>query len=172
MGSPFLGEIRMFGGNFAPVGWAFCDGQTLAIAENDALFFLLGTTYGGDGVTTFNLPDLRGRVPVHQGTLAGGSSYTIGEIGGLESVTVTVNQMPGHVHPALCSSAGATSPRPAGGVWAVGDVFAFTPGASVNGTMNPGAVGAAGGSQPHDNMVPFLAINFIIAVSGIFPSQN
>ena len=172
MGSPFVGEIRMFGGNFAPQGWAFCDGQILAIAQNDALFALLGTTYGGDGVTTFNLPDLRGRVPVHQGNLSGGSGYTIGEIGGLESVTVTVNQMPGHVHPALCSSAGATSPRPAGGVWAVGDVFAFTPGANANGTMNAGAVGAAGSSQPHDNMVPFLAINFIISLFGIFPSQN
>jgi microcystin-dependent protein len=172
MGSPFIGEIRMFGGNFAPQGWALCDGQTLAVAEYDALFILLGTTYGGDGVTTFNLPDLRSRVPVHQGTPSGGSTYTLGEQGGVESVTLTVNQMPGHAHPAVCSSAGATSPRPAGGVWAVGDVFAFTPGANVNGTMNAGAVAAAGGSQPHDNMVPFLAINFIISLFGIFPQQN
>lgn len=172
MGSPFVGELRMFGGNFAPQGWAFCDGQTLAISENDTLFALLGTTYGGDGVTTFNLPDLRGRVPVHQGTLSGGNSYVLAQQGGAESVTLTVNQMPGHFHPAQCSSAGATSPRPAGGVWAVGDVFAFTPGANANGTMNPGAVAAAGGSQPHDNMVPFLAINFIISLFGIFPPQN
>ena len=173
MSSPFIGEIRMFAGNFAPAGWALCDGQPLAIAEYDTLFNLIGTTYGGDGQQTFNLPDLRGRVPVHQGTLSpGNSTYVLAQQGGVESVTLTVNQMPGHAHSAVCSSAGATSPRPAGGVWAMGDVFAFTPGANVNGAMNPGAVGAAGGSQPHDNMVPFLAINFIISLFGVFPSQT
>lgn len=173
MSSPYIGEIRMFGGNFAPAGWALCDGQTLAIAENDSLFTLIGTTYGGDGQATFNLPDLRSRVPVHQGTLAGtGSTYDLGQNGGEENVTLTVNQIPAHVHPAWCNSASASSPSPAGGVWAAGNVVAFTPGANANANMNPGVAGIAGGSQPHDNMVPFLTINFIISLFGVFPSQN
>ncbi len=170
MSSPFIGEIRMFGGNFAPQGWAFCDGATMAISENDALFALIGTTYGGDGQSTFNLPDLRGRVPVHQGTLnGGGSTYTMGEMGGVESVTLTLNQIPAHRHGAVANSAGASSPSPAGGVWAAGNVVAAVPGASANATMNPNAVAGAGGSQPHDNMVPFLTINFIISLFGVYP---
>jgi microcystin-dependent protein len=169
--SPYVGEIRMFAGNFAPAGWALCQGQTMAISENDVLFNLIGTTYGGDGQTTFNLPDLQGRVPVHQGTLAGGSSYVIGEKAGEESVTLTVNQIPAHVHPALCNSTSGSSPSPAGGVWAAGSAVAFTPGATAD-KMNTGVVGAVGGSQPHDNMVPFLAINFIISLFGVFPSQT
>jgi microcystin-dependent protein len=171
MSQPFVGEIRMFAGNFAPAGWAICAGQLLAIAENDTLFNLIGTTYGGDGQSTFALPDLRSRVPVHMGTLAGGSSYTIGQFGGEEAVTLTVNQTPAHTHPAQCSTA-ATSPSPAGGVWAASDVADFTPGANANAAMSPGAVGAAGGSQPHDNMVPHLPINFIISLFGIFPVPN
>jgi len=172
MSQPFIGEIRMFGGNFAPAGWALCDGQALAISENEALFALIGTTYGGDGLSTFNLPDLRGRGPVHQGTLNGGSTYTLGEMAGVESVTLAVNQIPAHTHSAQGNSVGASSPSPAGGVWAAGAVVAAAPGASANTTMNPNAVGQAGGSQPHDNMVPFLVINFIIALFGIFPPQN
>jgi microcystin-dependent protein len=172
MSTPFIGEIRMFAGNFEPSGWAICDGRLLAIAENDALFTLIGTTYGGDGQSTFALPDLRSRVPVHMGTLTGGGTYTIGQFGGVETLTLTVNQTPAHSHPAQCSAVAATSPSPAGGVWAAGDLAAFTAGANANATMNAGAVSAVGGSQPHDNMVPFLAINFIISLFGIFPTQN
>ena len=173
MSSPFIGEIRMFGGNFAPQGWAFCNGALMAIAENDALFTLIGTTYGGDGQETFGLPDLQGRVPVHQGTLqSSGTTYNIGEKAGVESVTLTVNQIPAHRHSAQANSTGASSPSPAGGVWAAGNVVALTPGANVNANMNPNALGASGGSQPHDNMVPFLTINFIISLFGVFPSQT
>jgi len=173
MSQPFIGEIRMFGGNFAPAGWALCDGATLAIAENDVLFNLIGTTYGGDGQSTFNLPDLRGRAPVHQGTLpSSGTLYSLGETGGVESVTLTLNQVPAHSHSAQANSTGASSPSPAGGVWAAGNVVAAAPGGSANANMNPNAVGQAGGSQPHDNMVPFLTINFIISLFGVFPSQT
>jgi len=171
MSQPFVGEIRMFAGNFAPAGWAICDGALLAITENETLFNLIGTTYGGDGQSTFALPDLRSRVPVHMGTLSGtGSQYTLGQSGGEETVTLTAIQTPAHSHPAQCSAVAAATPSPAGGVWAASDVVAFTPGANANTTMNVGAVGATGGTQPHDNMVPFLAINFIISLFGVFPT--
>jgi len=173
MSQPFLGEIRMFAGNFAPVGWAFCQGQTLSIAENTALFSLLGTTYGGDGVNTFALPDLRGRVPVHQGQGPGLSAYIIGELAGAEAVTLISSQMPIHSHVAQGNGGTGTAHVPAGQVWA-GTAAAkqFVPGASANGTMNPQSLGAAGGSQPHDNMLPYLVVNFIIATNGVFPSRN
>jgi len=170
MSNPFVGEIRMFGGNFAPLGWAFCDGTLLSISEYEVLFNLIGTTYGGDGQNTFALPDLRGRVPIHQGSNQG-STYVIGQLGGAESVTLTPNQLPAHSHQALVSSSAATSNTPVGNVWAnwtgaqYSDLGADT-------TMNPAAIGPVGGNQPHDNMVPFLAVNFIISLFGVFPSQN
>jgi microcystin-dependent protein len=161
----------MFGGNFAPVGWAFCQGQLLPISENETLFQLIGTTYGGDGQLTFALPNLQSRVPVHMGTGAG-VSYVLGQAGGVETVTLTVNEIPAHSHaPAANTSGNSTSP--AGAVWAGNsDVAQFAVPGSINGQMNAGAVQAAGGSQPHDNRIPFLAVNFIISLFGIFPSQS
>ncbi len=167
MGSPFIGEIRMFGGNFAPAGWAFCDGQLLPISENTALFNLIGTTYGGDGQSTFALPDLRGRVPVHQSTF-----YTIGQVGGVETVTLTTNQMPAHGHAAQASTDQGTQGNPAG------NVLANSQGAKPyiedvpTGAMSAQSIGPAGGSQPHDNLAPFLCVSFIISLFGIFPSQT
>jgi microcystin-dependent protein len=170
MGTPYVGEIRMFAGNFAPAGWAFCDGAQLAISENDVLFQLIGTTYGGDGQETFNLPNLASRVPVHMGTGAG-SSYVIGQSGGVESVTLTTTQIPVHSHVPQCSSAAATNAGAQNDVWAVVGNSQYSAGApSV--TMSPDALAASGGSQPHDNMVPYLVINFIISLFGIFPSQT
>ena len=165
MSQPFIGEIRMFGGNFAPQGWMFCDGSILAIAENDALFALIGTTYGGDGQTTFALPDLRSRVPMHQG-----NGHTLGEMSGAETVTLNVNQLPSHGHvPQASNAGGATSP--AGNVWANSAALQFAPSNSPLQPMNQGVMGTAGGSQPHDNMLPFQAVSFIISLFGVFPSQ-
>jgi microcystin-dependent protein len=172
MSTPFVGEIRMFGGNFAPVGWAFCNGQLIAIAENDTLFNLIGTTYGGDGVTTFGLPDLQGRVPIHQGTGSDGTPYVIGERSGVESVTLTTNQMPIHTHPFLASTDPGTIGDPANQFLATsGQVKIYTPFPPTI-PMNANSASAAGGSQPHDNMMPFLVVSFIISLFGIFPSQN
>jgi len=166
MSQPFIGEIRMFGGNFAPQGWMFCDGSILAIAENDALFALIGTTYGGDGQTTFALPDLRSRVPMHQG-----NGHTLGEMSGSETITLTVNQLPSHSHvPQASNAGGATSP--AGNVWANSAALQFAPSNSSLQPMNQGVMGTAGGSQPHDNMLPFQAVSFIISLFGVFPSQG
>jgi microcystin-dependent protein len=169
MASPFVGEIRMFGGNFAPAGWAFCSGQLLAISENDTLFTLIGTTYGGDGQSTFALPNLQGRLPLHQG-----SGFVIGQADGVESVTLTTQQIPIHIHVPQCQTANNQQQSPGNGLWAATapattQIYANTAPAAA---MNPGAVGSAGGSQPHDNMMPFLAVNFIISLFGIFPSQN
>lgn len=175
MADPFMGEIRMFGGTFAPVGWAFCAGQTLSIAQYEALFTLLGTTYGGDGVTTFNLPDLRGRIPLHQGTAPGGSQRVMGEAGGAEQVAVTVAQMPAHTHAASAQSGNGTQAGPGNGVWAReldANLKPFSATQTPSGTMNAACVGAVGGSQPHENRMPFLAVNFIIALEGIYPSQG
>src|SRR5579864_555609 len=171
MGTPYVGEIRMFAGNFAPAGWALCQGQTLAISDNDVLFNLIGTTYGGDGQTTFNLPNLASRVPVHAGT-GGGSSYIIGQAAGAESVTLTTSQIPAHSHAPLCNSGAGGQAGPSGGVWA--QLATNPPYANVAPTLAMGAnaIGSTGGSQPHDNMVPFLVINFIISLFGIFPSQT
>lgn len=173
MGQPYVGEIRMFAGNFAPVGWKLCDGQLLAIAENETLFQLIGTTYGGDGQSTFALPDLRSRVPVHMGQGLG-SSYPIGQTGGGETVTLTVNQIPSHGHVANASAGQGTSDLPNGRLWAAPSepsAKLYASGAP-NSSMHPSIVGPVGGSQPHENMPPFLAINFIISLFGIFPSAT
>jgi microcystin-dependent protein len=169
MTEPFIGEIRLFGGNFAPQGWLFCNGALLPIADFDTLFTLIGTTYGGDGLETFALPDLQGRGPVHAGSLAGGSTYTLGEEAGVESVTLLPQQLPQHSHPATAGGA-PTAIAPTGATWSTQatNAFASGPGAA---PMAGAAIGSAGGSQPHDNMPPFLAITYIIAYAGIFPPQ-
>ena len=157
----------MFTGNFAPQGWMLCQGQTLAISENDVLFQLIGTTYGGDGQTTFNLPNLSSRVPMHQGP-----GFVVGQMAGEEAVTLTVQQIPQHTHPMLCNSASSSSPTPAGSYWGAASSNAYVAGTSVNGAMNPATVGPTGGNQPHDNLMPYLAINFIISLYGVYPSQS
>jgi microcystin-dependent protein len=168
MAQPYVGEIRMFAGNFAPAGWAFCAGQLVPIFENETLFQLIGTTYGGDGESTFALPDLRGRIPVHQG-----QGYTIGETGGSEEVTLTLNQIPLHTH-TLFASAGPAEPTagPNGSLLAASP--ANTPYSVVppHVAMNAAAVTVQGGSQPHDNVAPYLCVNFIISLFGIFPSPT
>jgi microcystin-dependent protein len=165
---PFLGEIRMFGGNFAPQGWATCDGQILPIAQNTALFSLLGTTYGGNGQTTFALPDLRGRLPVHIG-----GGLTIGQAGGSETVILTTTNLPAHTHTANAASA-ATTLSPAGQYWAADPGANVAPyAAAPDGRVMSGtAIGAQGGNQPHANMQPFLAVTLIIALEGIYPSRS
>lgn len=166
MAQPYVGEIRMFGGNFAPAGWAFCDGSLLAISQFDTLFNLIGTTFGGDGQSTFALPDLRGRVPLHQG-----NSFVIGQRAGEESHTLNLSEIPSHSHPARVTSGPGTTQSPAGEVWAQWSSPQFSDQAP-NAPMNAGAVSTVGGGQPHENMVPFLAVTFIISLFGIFPSQN
>ena len=171
MAEPFIGEIRLFGFNFAPRGWAMCNGQLLAISQNTALFSLLGTNYGGDGVRTFALPDLRSRVAIHEGQGSGLSPYTIGEAGGAETVTLTVGQMPSHAHYLKVSGAAATSTTPSGNVLARATANVY--GANSDGSkMHAGTIPVTGGSQPHTNVQPFLAVNFCIALQGIFPSRN
>jgi microcystin-dependent protein len=170
MAQPFIGEIRMTGFNFAPVDWLLCQGQLLSISENEALFTLIGTTYGGDGVNTFALPDLRGRVPVHQGS-SGAGTYVIGQLGGSETVTLLTNDIPSHTHILSAQSGVGSQPSPSGGVWASSALDQFST-ASPTATMAPGQVELTGGSQPHDNMAPYLCINFIIAAYGIYPSQS
>jgi microcystin-dependent protein len=181
MTDQYLGEIRMFGGNFAPQGWAFCNGQTLSIAENDALFVLLGTTYGGDGQTSFGLPDLRGRLPMHQGSGAGLTPRTIGAASGTETVTLTINTIPAHSHGMTATTAvgSVTGPGPTAlpatptGGTAVNTLY-VVPGSStiVQTPMASTSVTPTGGGLPHDNMMPFLCTSFIIALTGIFPSRN
>jgi microcystin-dependent protein len=172
MSSPFVGEIRIFAWNFAPAGWAMCDGQLMPISENEALFNLIGTTYGGDGQSTFALPDLRGRFAVHQGHGNGTSSYTLGEQTGTETVTLTVQQLPAHSH-AANAAIGGNDLSPGGHLWSTdadGNTAAYHD--TSNAQMAPGAIGPVGGSQPHDNMQPFLAITFIISLFGVFPIQG
>jgi len=171
MSSPFVGEIRMFGGNFAPAGWAFCDGQALPISENDVLFTLIGTTYGGDGQQTFNLPDLRGRLPMHMGTGPGGSARTIGEMGGVESVTLTTQQIPIHNHAPLAVSGSGNQSTPQNGAWA-GAATSLYSSSAPNLAMNNTLINGAGGNQPHENLMPYLTISFIISLFGIYPTQN
>jgi microcystin-dependent protein len=174
MSEPFIGEIRMVGFNFAPRGWALCNGQLLSISQNTALFSLLGTTYGGNGQTTFGLPDLRSRVPLHQGQGPGLSNRTLGEQSGQEAVTLTTAQLPAHTHPAQCSSLNGNSNSPTGRVWSkdAGVQSATYTGNAPNGAMAANAIGPAGNGQPHENMPPFLTVNFVIAVQGIYPSRN
>ncbi|MBO9636240.1 MAG: phage tail protein [Chitinophagaceae bacterium] len=179
---PYLGNVTVFAGNFAPVGWMFCNGQLLAISENDALFALIGTTYGGDGVTTFALPNFQSRVAVHQGTLSG-SPYIIGMVGGTENITLTINQMPAHNHPFVSASGNipASSSNsgnvatPQNNVPAVAPVNLYNPSGDGLG-MGPGvangSTGIAGGSLPVSILSPYLAMNYIIAVFGIFPVQS
>ena len=166
MSQPYIGEIRMVGFNFAPVGWAFCNGQTLAISEYEALFNLIGTTYGGNGTTTFNLPDLQGRIPFDQG-----SSMVIGQTAGSESVTLITSQIPAHNHTLAASSLPGAQPSPSGGLWAASSLDEFSTEAATH-TMAASTILPTGGSQPHDNIPPFLVVNFVIALYGIYPSQN
>lgn len=167
MSDPYIGEIRMFGGNFAPNGWLFCQGQLLSISDYDTLFTLIGTTYGGDGQTTFQLPNLQSRVPVHQG-----SGYPLGMTGGVETVTLTSPQLPLHSHQARASTAYGGQASPTGNVWSGSSYVQYSTSAAPNAVMYPGALTPAGGNQPHDNMAPFLAINFIISLFGIYPSPS
>ena len=168
MSEPFLAEIRMVGFNFAPRGWAFCDGQILPINQNQSLYSLLGTTYGGDGRTSFGLPDLRGRTPTHVG-----DGFSLGQKSGQEAVTLTAAEMPTHTHNVQANSQPADSPLPNGRVWAQGGVTVYhDDDASKRQNMRTGTVLNTGGGQAHDNMQPYLAIAFCIALQGLFPSRN
>jgi microcystin-dependent protein len=172
MSQPFVGEIRMFGGSFAPAGWQFCDGSLLPISENETLFNLIGTTYGGDGQATFGLPDLQGRMPIHVGQGPGiTQNYQLGEKAGTESVTLTTQQLPTHNHGWLASNDPSNSLLPGSNV--VSTPLNITPyfsgAASV--ALNAQSLTPQGGSQPHDNMMPFLCISYIISLFGIFPHQ-
>ena len=167
MAQPYVGEIRMFAGNFAPAGWMFCEGQLLPISENETLFQLIGTTYGGDGQSTFALPDLRGRLPAHQG-----NGFILAETGGAEEITLTVNQIAAHTHAMLgtINQAGATDPT--GNLVAKPDKNLYRPGGGTVAPMAPQAVSPVGGSQPHTNFQPYLCVDFIISLFGIFPSPT
>jgi len=165
MGTPFLGEIKMISWNYPPKGWAFCNGQQLPINQNQALFSLFGTMYGGNGQTTFALPDLRGRTPFHIG-----SGFTQGQIGGETAHTLTQQEMPTHNHPVNCNSAIGTAVPPLNNVWASTTQNPYS--ASSNSAMLAESVTNVGGSQPHNNLQPYLVINFIVALQGIFPSRN
>jgi len=167
MAQPYVGEIRMFAGNFAPAGWMFCEGQLLPISEYETLFNLIGTTYGGDGQSTFALPDLRGRLPLHFG-----NGFTLAETGGAESITLTVSQITAHSHPLLAANATGDQVSPSGNLPA--SSFNVTPYINdvPNGNMSPSAISSIGGSQPHNNFQPYLCVDFIISLFGIFPSQT
>jgi microcystin-dependent protein len=170
MAQPYVGEIRMFAGNFAPAGWLFCEGQLLPISENETLFQLIGTSYGGDGESTFALPDLRGRIPIHQG-----NGFVLAETGGAEEITLTVQQVPAHSHPFLATTNPASTAVPGTSVTlAVGLTATITPYGKDNPstTLSPQMIGSVGGSQPHTNFQPYLCINFIISQFGIFPSPT
>lgn len=171
MPEPFVGEIRMFAGNFAPAGWMFCEGQLLPISENEILFQLIGTTYGGDGEETFALPDLRGRLPLHQGT-RDGTTYTLGESGGVEQVTLTLQQIPTHTHALLASKDFGLQGNPVGSMLAASNSISLYKAAAPNAALNTQSAGPAGGSQPHTNFQPYLCINFIISLFGVFPNPN
>jgi len=160
----------MFAGSFAPAGWMFCSGQLIPISENDALFTVIGTTYGGDGQETFALPNLQSRVPMHQGTFSG-QTFTIGEAAGVESVTLTTQQIPIHTHALLASTTTANTQTPGGNVAAAGSGQIYTSNESLA-QMSAQSISPEGGSQPHENCQPFLCINYIISLFGIFPRQN
>ena len=173
MADQFIGEIRIFGGNYAPQDWAFCDGTLLSISDYQALFSLIGTSYGGDGVNNFALPDLRGRVAVDDGTGAGLSTYNVGETGGAESVSLRAENLPPHNHAALAYSGAGNQDQPQNGLWAAG---AGAGGALYTANpptlpMNASLVGMTGNGVPHDNVMPYLALTFIIALEGIYPSR-
>ena len=166
MSDPFVGEIRMFGGNFAPAGWMFCEGQLLPISENETLFNLIGTTYGGDGQETFALPDLRGRIPIHVG-----SGFIQGEAGGVEEVTLTTQQIPNHTHALLGATGNGTQANPSANFLASSTLVKPYGTETPDTTMAATSIGPAGGSQPHTNFQPYLCVNFIISLFGIFPHQ-
>jgi microcystin-dependent protein len=169
MAQPYVGEIRMFAGNFAPAGWMFCSGQTLPISENEVLFQLIGTTYGGDGESTFQLPDLQGRIPIHQG-----NGFILAEIGGVEEVTLTTQQIPQHNHAFLGTGNQASTNSPANNTFAQSTgatVFPYGTDQPLT-TLHPSSIAPAGGSQPHTNFQPYLCVNFIISLFGIFPSPT
>ena len=172
MSDPYIGEIRVFGFNFAPVNWAFCHGQLVPIDQFDALFTLIGTTYGGDGVTTFALPDMRGRIPIHQGQGTGLSPYTIGQIAGTESVTLTTQQLPSHGHSLLASVSGTRTTAPTNNVLGSGEADIYNRDTTATLAASSSAVATSGGGQPHANIQPSLGVNFCICVFGIFPSRN
>lgn len=167
MAQPYVGEIRMFAGNFAPAGWMFCEGQLLPISEYETLFNLIGTTYGGDGQSTFGLPDLRGRIPVHMG-----SGFVLAETGGAEEITLTVSQIPAHSHTFLASGAAASLSSPVGNVLAESATVNPYIQDVTNSNMNAAAITSVGGSQPHNNFQPYLCVDFIISLFGIFPSPT
>lgn len=167
MGSPYVGEVRMFGGSFPPANWMFCDGTIIAIAENETLFNLIGTTYGGDGQSTFAVPDLRGRLPVHQGP-----GFVMGQLAGSETVTLTSGQMPSHTHPIVVSTNPTTTTNPAGNVIATPATATPFFANAANTPLLAASINQQGGNQPHTNMQPYLCINFIISLSGIYPSPN
>jgi len=167
MAQPYVGEIRMFAGNFAPAGWMFCEGQLLPISENETLFNLIGTTYGGDGQSTFTLPDLRGRLPLHFG-----NGFTLAETGGAEQITLTVNQIPAHSHPMIASTSPGTQNAPNNNLTAASPSVTLYTGDVTDNNLSPNAVGTVGGSQPHNNFQPYLCIDFIISLFGIFPPPN
>ncbi|MFX3634803.1 MAG: phage tail protein [Candidatus Pristimantibacillus sp.] len=170
---PYVGEIRIFAGNFAPVGWMFCEGQAMPISENSTLFNLIGTTYGGDGQSTFNLPDLRGRVPIHQGTGPGQSiTHTMGEAAGTESVTLTVQQIPPHNHALMARSEQGNTSNPANAVLAMSSLTPYAPaGGAPSNNMHASSMLPSGGNQPHNNLQPYLCVHFIISLFGVYPSQ-
>lgn len=179
MAQPFIGEVRMFGGNFAPLDWAFCSGQTISISQNPTLYSLIGTSYGGDGVSTFALPNLQGRLSVGTGQGSGLSPYTIGQTGGVETVALTSTTMPSHAHTLVASTAVANQTNPGGNLTATapgsGGSLMYTTASSTTptkGNLNAQACSSAGGSQPHTNLMPSLCVSFIIALYGIFPSQS
>jgi microcystin-dependent protein len=168
VGTPYLSEIRILSFSFAPKGWALCNGQLLPISQNQALFSLLGTTYGGDGRVNFALPNLQARIPMH-----GGQGHVLGESGGEQAHTVTLSETPGHLHGAVGSSTTGNSPIPAGNVLGAADnVYAPFPAAARRTTLTMATIATAGGNQPHNNAQPYLTLNFCIALQGIFPSQN
>lgn len=175
MASPFLGEIRMFGGNYAPRGYAACDGQSLDISQNEALFSLLGTTFGGNGVTAFNLPDLRGRAPVHQGQSPGTPAYVMGQVGGSESVTLTQQDLAAHDHLVNAVSTTGNTTSPASALLAAtttnNELYA-APGAGELQALDAQTIQPTGGGLPHDNMMPFLTVMFIIALEGVYPPRD
>jgi microcystin-dependent protein len=172
MGSPYVGEIRMFGGTFAPFNWAFCNGALIAVTQNETLYNLIGTTYGGDGINTFGLPDLQGRVPVHQGQGPGLSNYVLGQKAGTETVTLTTQQMPAHPHGALGAATGSAIANPMGATWGNSGINNKSFGPTATAAMNAGSLGMTGNGQPHDNLMPFLVISFIISLYGIYPTQS
>jgi microcystin-dependent protein len=167
MAQPYVGEIRMFAGNFAPAGWMFCEGQLLPISENETLFQLIGTTYGGDGQSTFALPDLRGRLPIHQG-----NGFQLAGTGGAEEVTLTTSQIPAHSHPLLATATVANDRTPTANVPAQTGTFDGFQSSAPNFSMGAAAIGTVGGSQPHTNFQPYLCVDFIISLFGIFPSPT